>query len=105
MHEQADDSQQYVQEDYPEERKSSGSDDNEPVDENVEGQEGSSSEEEIDPNKHDMQIPLAMWYFNQCDPKKCSGMILKRHGLLQTIPLQQKFQGIVLTPKASKIVS
>lgn len=38
-----------------------------------------------------MQVPLAMWYFNQCDPKKCSGMILKRHGLLQTIPLTQKF--------------
>lgn len=52
-----------------------------------------------------MQVPLAMWYFNQCDPKKCSGMILKRHGLLQTIPLTQKFQGIVLTPKATKIVS
>jgi ribosome biogenesis protein Tsr3 len=32
-------------------------------------------------------------------------MILKRHGLLQTIPLTQKFQGIVLTPTASKIVS
>ena len=52
-----------------------------------------------------MQVPLAMWYFNQCDPKKCSGMILKRHGLLQTIPINQPFQGIVLTPKANKIVS
>jgi pre-rRNA-processing protein TSR3 len=52
-----------------------------------------------------MQVALAMWYFEQCDPKKCSGMILKRHGLLQTIPLSQKFQGIVLTPTASKIVS
>ena len=22
-------------------------------------------------------IKLSMWYFDQCDPKKCSGMLLK----------------------------
>ena len=51
------------------------------------------------------QVPLAMWYFDQCDPKKCSGMILKRRGKLRTLPVSQKFNGIVLTPTAKKIVS
>ena len=27
-------------------------------------------------------MKLFMWYFEQCDPKKCSGMALKRYGLL-----------------------
>ena len=70
---------------------------------------GSSSGEEIDRDSNEevkagemegSQIRLAMWYFDQCDPKKCSGMILKRHGLLDTLPVQAKFQGIVLTPSA-----
>ena len=41
---------------------------------------------------------LFMWYFDQCDPKKCSGMALKRLGKLRTIKLKSKFNGIVLTP-------
>ena len=46
-----------------------------------------------------------MWYFDQCDPKKCSGMILKRKNRLKTVPIQSKFNGIVLTPTAKKVVS
>ena len=52
-----------------------------------------------------MDIPLAMWYFEQCDPKKCSGMRLKKHGMLKTMKISAKFSGIVLTPKAKQIVS
>ena len=50
-------------------------------------------------------MKLFMWYFEQCDPKKCSGMALKRYGLLQTIPIKRKFNGIVLTPATSFMIS
>ncbi len=46
-----------------------------------------------------------MWYFDQCDPKRCSGMILKKHGYLSTLSKQAKFNGIVLTPTATKFIS
>ena len=46
-----------------------------------------------------------MWYFDQCDPKKCSGMQLKRHGLLDTIPLKARFAGLVLTPATTSYIS
>jgi len=57
--------------------------------------------------KFDSQIDvnLWMWYFEQCDPKKCSGINLKRQGLLRTLSVTQKFNGIVLTPSATKIIS
>ena len=50
-------------------------------------------------------MKLAMWYFDQCDPKKCSGMQLKRRGLLETIPLKARFSGIVLTPATKTYIS
>lgn len=53
----------------------------------------------------DFPVKLAMWYFDQCDPKRCSGMILKKHGYLSTLSKQAKFGGVVLTPTASKIIS
>ncbi len=53
----------------------------------------------------DFPVKLCMWYFDQCDPKKCSGMILKKHGLLSTLTKQAKFPGIVLTPTAKKMIS
>src|SRR5688500_17142565 len=55
--------------------------------------------------KIDFPIKLSMWYFDQCDPKRCSGMILKKHGYLSTLSRSAKFHGIVLTPTASKVVS
>lgn len=75
MHEQPDDSQQFVQEDYPEENKGSNSsgeeNDEKPNNSGEENDEKaknsdqeSSSDGEIDPNVRDMQVPLAMWYFN-----------------------------------------
>lgn len=53
----------------------------------------------------DFPVKLAMWYFDQCDPKRCSGMILKKHGYLSTLNKSAKFGGVVLTPTASKIIS
>jgi len=50
-------------------------------------------------------MKLFMWYFEQCDPKKCSGMALKRMGYLQTIPIKRKFNGVVLTPATNLMIS
>jgi pre-rRNA-processing protein TSR3 len=55
--------------------------------------------------EEEFPVRLSMWYFDQCDPKRCSGMILKKHGYLSTLSKSAKFNGIVLTPTATKIIS
>jgi pre-rRNA-processing protein TSR3 len=54
----------------------------------------------------DPEIPytVAMWDLEQCDPRKCSGRKLARHGLMKTLKLGQRFPGIVLTPAADKVI-
>jgi len=46
-----------------------------------------------------------MYDLNQCDPKRCTGRKLLRHGLLKVYKLGRKFAGIILTPMASKCLS
>lgn len=48
---------------------------------------------------------VAMYDFNQCDPRKCSGRKLARLGLVRCLKVKQRFPGIVLTPKAEKSIS
>lgn len=74
--------------------------------------EGSSSEADSDCNSVDggsdvesIEVPVAMWDFNHCDPKRCSGKKLSRLGLIQELRVGQKFRGIVLTPNATQTLS
>jgi len=41
---------------------------------------------------------------SQCDPKKCSGRKLCRLGFVKELRLNQRFNGIVLTPVATKCI-
>ncbi|KAF7284967.1 18S rRNA aminocarboxypropyltransferase [Rhynchophorus ferrugineus] len=60
----------------------------------------SSSEEDAVPS-----FNIAMWDFNQCDPRKCSGRKLSRLKLIKTLKVKQRFPGLVLTPTGQKCVS
>ncbi|BFZ56374.1 ribosome bioproteinsis protein tsr3 [Savitreella phatthalungensis] len=49
--------------------------------------------------------PLAMWDFNHCDPKRCSGKKLERQGLIRALRIGQKSKGVVVTPNGRQPVS
>ena len=75
-------------------------------------EEGNSSEADSDYNSVDggtdvasISVPVAMWDFNHCDPKRCSGKKLSRLGLINELRVGQKFRGIVLTPNATQTLS
>lgn len=49
-------------------------------------------------------VKLAMWDFDHCDPKRCSGKKLERLGYIKNLRVGQKFQGIVVSPNGSGVV-
>jgi len=64
-------------------------------------QEGSTEAEE----DVEIDVPIAMWDFDHCDPRRCSGKKLSRLGLIKELKIGSRFRGIVVSPKATQVVS
>ncbi|CUS09682.1 unnamed protein product, partial [Tuber aestivum] len=45
------------------------------------------------------------WDLGHCDRKRCSGQKLMREGLIRSMPLDKKFNGVVITPTGKTVVS
>ncbi len=46
-----------------------------------------------------------IYEFGECDPKRCSGHRMVKYGKIKSIPIKQRFGGIVLSPAGKKIIS
>ena len=70
-----------------------------------ENDEEEKEEKEEEEEYEEFTIKLSMLYFDQCDPKKCTGKKMERLGLLKEIKFSRNYGGILLTPTGKKICS
>ncbi|KAI9360042.1 hypothetical protein DFJ73DRAFT_816454 [Zopfochytrium polystomum] len=66
---------------------------------------GSQEQDEEQEADSGIPVPLAMWDFDHCDPRRCSGKKLVRIHVVRRLRVGQRFRGIVLTPLGKQSVS
>ena len=64
-----------------------------------------SDEVEQSNEENEFKLNLQMIYFEQCDPKKCTGKKMEKIGLLTETKFYTSYPGILLTPTGKKMVS
>ena len=79
--------------------------DNSSQNEESEEEKEENEEKEEEEEYEEFTIKLSMLYFDQCDPKKCTGKKMERLGLLKEIKFSRNYGGILLTPTGKKICS
>nr|DBA19437.1 TPA: hypothetical protein GDO54_015275 [Pyxicephalus adspersus] len=72
-----------------------------PIEASIQG-DGAGDDEEA---KVKFPCPLAMWELGHCDPKRCTGRKLVRKSLVRNLRLNQRFNGIILSPMGTLYVS
>ncbi|KAJ7185112.1 hypothetical protein B0H12DRAFT_1040437 [Mycena haematopus] len=75
------------------------------VDEVSGEEDASGSEEDADEAEVRIDVPVAMWDFDHCDPRRCSGKKLSRLGLIKELKVGSRFRGIVVSPKGKQVIS
>lgn len=67
--------------------------------------DGDEENDGANPRPEKPAYKAACWDLGHCDAKRCSGKRLMRLGMMRELHVGQKFAGVVVSPKARKIVS